>query len=91
MIEAQIVGGLFNKGIERSIAGEAEDVVGVVVLRPVHGLNAAVVTVAAPDDPGLRPMSPQALRHKLDDGPHLRALRGAPGRRIVTTGVPLAT
>jgi hypothetical protein len=54
---------------------------------PERGL----ATVTAPDDPGLRPMSPQALRHKLDDGPHLRALRGAPGRRIVTTGVPLAT
>ena len=77
MMEAQIVGGLRHQGVERGIAGEAEDVVGVVVLRPVHGLDAAVVTVTAPDDPGLRPMSPQALRHVLDDGPYLRALRGA--------------
>ena len=35
------------------------------------------MAVAAPDDAGLRPMPPQALRHMLDDGPHLRALRGA--------------
>jgi hypothetical protein len=39
---------------------------------------------------GFRPMSPHALRHVLDDGPHLGALRGARRRRIVTTGVPLA-
>jgi hypothetical protein len=77
MMKAQIVGGLCNKNVERSIAGEAEDVIGGVVLRPVHRLDAAVVTVAAPDDPGIRPMSPQALSHVLDDGPHLDALGGA--------------
>src|SRR5439155_22084770 len=33
--------------------------------------------VAAPDNPGLRPMSLHALRDMLDDGPHLGALRGA--------------
>ena len=76
-MEAQIVGGLCHEGIERGIAGEAEDVVRIVVFRPFHGLDAAVVAVAAPDDPGVRPMSPHALRHVLDDGPHLRALRGA--------------
>ena len=77
MMEAQIVGGLGNKGIERSIAGEAENVIDVVVVRPVHGLDATVMTVAAPHDAGVRPMRPQALRHVLDDGPHLGALRGA--------------
>src|SRR5204862_5060590 len=47
------------------------------VLRPFHGLNTAVVAVAAPHDAGLRPMPPYALRHMLDDGPHLGALRRA--------------
>ena len=70
-------GGLRHQGIEHGIAGEAKDVVRIVVFRPFHGLDAAVVAVAAPHDAGLRPMSPQALRHMLDDGPHLRALRGA--------------
>jgi hypothetical protein len=45
IMEAQIVGGFCNKGIERSIAGKAEDVV--VVLLPVHGLDPAIVTVTA--------------------------------------------
>jgi hypothetical protein len=57
MKEAQIVGGLRYEGVERGIAGKAEDVVGVVVFRPFHGLDAAVVAVAAPDDAGVRPMS----------------------------------
>jgi hypothetical protein len=35
------------------------------------------VIVAAPDDSGVRPMSPQALGDVLDDGPHLSALGGA--------------
>jgi hypothetical protein len=44
MTKAQIVGGLRRLGVEDGIAGEAEDVVGVVVLRPVHRLDAAVVS-----------------------------------------------
>ena len=91
MMEAQIVGGLHYQGVEHRIADEAEDVVGAVVIRPVHRLDAAIVAVTAPDDPGLRPVSPQALGHVLDDGPHLGALGVRAGRRIVTTGVPLAT
>jgi hypothetical protein len=35
------------------------------------------MTIAAPHDTGVRPMLLQALRHVLDDSPHLRALRGA--------------
>jgi hypothetical protein len=77
MMKAQIIGDLCHHGVERGIAGEAEDVVGLVVLRPVHRLDAAVVTVAAPDDPGVRPMSLHALRHVLDDGLYLGAFRGA--------------
>ena len=76
-MEAQIVGGLGDQRIERRIAGEAENIVATVVLRPFHGLDATVMTVAAPHDAGVRPMPPQALRHVLDDGPHLRAFRGA--------------
>ena len=76
-MEAQIVGGLGHQRIERGIAGEAENIVGAVVLRPLHRLDATVMTVAAPHDAGVRPMFPQALRHVLDDGPHLGALRGA--------------
>ena len=49
MMEAQIVSDLRHQGVEHGIAGEAEDVVGVVVLRPVHRLDSAVVTVAATD------------------------------------------
>ena len=66
-----------HDGIERGIAGVPENVVRIVVFRPLHGLDPAVMAVAAPDDAGLSPMLPQALRHMLDDGPHLRALRGA--------------
>jgi hypothetical protein len=51
MMEAQIVSDLRHQGVEHSIAGEAEDVVGAVVLRPLHRLDATVVAVAAPDNP----------------------------------------
>jgi hypothetical protein len=90
-MEAQIVGGLGHQGIERRIAGEAEDVVGAVVFRPFHRLDATVMTVAAPHDAGVRPMLLEALRQVFDDGPHLRALRVRAGRRMVATGAPLAT
>jgi hypothetical protein len=76
-VEVQIIGDLRHKGVEHRIAGEPEDVVGFVVLCTVHRLDAAVVTVAAPDNPGVRPMSFQALRDMLDDGSHLGTLRGA--------------
>ena len=45
---------------ERGIAGEAENVVGMVVFCPFHRLDPAVVAVAAPHDAGLRPMTAQA-------------------------------
>jgi hypothetical protein len=77
MMEAQIVDGLGHLCIERRIAGKAENVVVAVIFRPLHRFDATVMTVATPHDAGVRPMSPQALRHVLDDGPHLRALRGA--------------
>jgi hypothetical protein len=51
MMKAQIVGGLRDQGVEYGVAGEAEDVVGVVVLRPVRRLDATVMTVAAPARP----------------------------------------
>ena len=91
MMEAQIIGDLRHHGIERDIAGETEDVVGVVVLSPVHRLDPAVVTVAAPDDPGVGQCRLMhlvtCLRTVLTSVPFgVRA-----GRRIVTTGVPLAT
>ena len=76
-MEAQIVGGLGHQGIERRIAGEAENIIDAVVLRPLHGLDATVMTVASPHDAGVRPMRSQAFRRVLDDGPHLGALRGA--------------
>src|SRR3974377_2584503 len=77
MMEAQIVGGLGHQGIERRIAGEAENIVGAVAFRPFHLLDATVMAVAPPYDAGVRPMFPQALGHVLDDGPPLRSLRGA--------------
>jgi Transposase DDE domain group 1 len=40
-------------------------------------LNAPVMTVAAPHDASVGPMLLQDLRHVLDDGPHLRALRSS--------------
>ena len=77
-MEAQVIGDPGYQGIECGITGEAEDVIDVVVrVRPVHRLDAAVMAVAAPHDAGGRPMPSQMLRHVLDDGPHLRALRGA--------------
>jgi len=76
-MEAQIVGDPGHLDIERRIAGEAENITGAVVFRPFHGLDAAVMAVAAPHDAGIRPMLFQARRHMLDDGPHLRALGSA--------------
>jgi hypothetical protein len=76
-MEPQIVGCFGHQGVERRIAGEAENIINAVVLRPLHGLDAAVMTVAAPHDAGVRPMRSQAFRYVFDDGPHLGALRGA--------------
>jgi hypothetical protein len=77
-MEEQIVGDPSHQRIECRIACEAEDVVDVVVLvRPVHRLDAAVMAVAAPHDAGGRPMPSQMLRHVLDDGSYLGAFRGA--------------
>jgi hypothetical protein len=75
-MEAQIVRGLGHKGVERGIAGQPEDVVGIVAFRPFHGPDAAVVAVAAPDNACPAPMPPRTRRHMLDDRPHLRAFRG---------------
>src|SRR5262250_1877619 len=74
MMEAQIDSGLRHQGVERGIAGEAENVVCIVVFCPFHRLDPAVVAVAAPHDAGLRPMTAQALGHMPDDGAHLAAL-----------------
>ena len=76
-MEAQIDSGLRPQRVERGIAGEAENVVGMVVFCPFHRLDPAVVAVAAPHDAGLRPMTAQALGHMPDDGAHLAALGGA--------------
>ncbi len=75
MMEAQIVRSLGHQRIKRRVAGEAKNVVAFVLFYPFHRLDAAVMTVAAPHDAGVRPMPLQALRYVLDDGPHLRALR----------------
>jgi hypothetical protein len=91
MMEAQVVSDLCHQGVEHGIAGEAEDLVGVVVLSPVHRLDPAVVTLAAPDNPGVRPMSHHSLGHVLDDGPYFGALGGARRAQDRYTGVPLAT
>src|SRR5262245_44116162 len=77
MMETQIDSGLRHQGIERGIAGEAENVVRIVVFRPVHRLDPAIVAVAAPHDAGVRPMAAQMLGHMFDDGAHLAALRRA--------------
>ncbi len=63
MMEAQIDSSLRHQRVERGIAGEAENVVGMVVFCPFHRLDPAVVAVAAPHDAGLRPMAAQALGH----------------------------
>ena len=70
---------------------ETENIIDAVVLRPLHGLDATVMTVAAPHDAVVRPMRSQALRQVFDDGPHLGAFRVRAARRIATTGVPLVT
>jgi hypothetical protein len=36
------------------VASEAENIIDAVVLRPLHGLDATVMTVAAPHDAGVR-------------------------------------
>src|SRR5258708_14709799 len=77
VMKAQIVGGFGDQRVKRRVAGKAKNVVAIVLFYPFPRLDAAVMTVAAPHDAGIRPMPPQELRHVLDDGPHLRALRGA--------------
>jgi hypothetical protein len=77
MMETQIVGGLGHLRIEHRIAAEAENISLAATLRPFHRFHATIMTVAAPQDAGVRPMPPQTLGHVLDDGPHLRALRSA--------------
>jgi hypothetical protein len=73
VMEAQIIGDPGYQRIECCITGEAENVIDVVVLvRPIHRLDAAIVAVATLHDAGGRPMPSQTLRHVLDDGPHLR-------------------
>jgi hypothetical protein len=76
-MEAQLVGGPRGQRVKRCVAGEAKNVVASVLLYSLQRLNAAVMTVAAPHDDGVRPVLLQELRHMLDDVPHLRALRGA--------------
>jgi hypothetical protein len=56
MMEAQIDRHLGHDGVECGIAGETKNVVRIVVFRPFHGLDAAVMAVAAPDDAGLWPI-----------------------------------
>src|SRR5262249_61375365 len=57
---------------------KAKNVVGIAIFfYPFHRLNAPVMSVAAPHDASVGPTLSQELRHVLDDGPHLRALRGA--------------
>jgi hypothetical protein len=46
---------------ERRIAGEAENIIDAVVLRPLHSLDATVMTVAAPHDACVRRMFSVAL------------------------------
>ena len=89
MMEAQIVGGLRYAGVERGIAGKAEDVVGVVVFRPFHGLDAAVVPRQT-----IRVFGQCLLMRFVTC--LITVLTSVPlgvraGRRIVTIGVPLAT
>jgi hypothetical protein len=50
MMVAQIVGGLCHQRVKRCIAGEAENIVGAVVFRPLHRLDTTIMTVAAPHD-----------------------------------------
>src|SRR5262249_39360909 len=91
MMKAQIDSGLRHQGIERGIAGEAEDVVRIVVFRPVHGLEPAVVAGA----PQMMRVLRQCLRRRLVTC-LMTVLTSVPfgvraGRRIATTGVLLAT
>src|SRR5262245_29838824 len=75
--EAQVVAGLFDHGIQHAVAGEAEDEGLAVFLAQLHHLVAAIVAVAAPDEPRAGPVLLYASGDVLDDGPHLRSLRRA--------------
>ena len=91
VMKAQIVGGFGHHRIEYRIAGEAENIIIAVVFYPFHGFDAAVMTIAAPHDTGVRPMLLRrfvtCLTTVLTSVPFgVRA-----GRRMAATGVPLAT
>jgi hypothetical protein len=65
MMEAPIVRGLGRQGIERRIAGEAENIVGAVAFRPFHLLDATVMAGASPHAAGVRRVVGQAFGHVL--------------------------
>src|SRR6516225_6213485 len=81
MMDDQIVGDRGYLLVKHWVARKAKNVVGIAIFfYPLHRLNAPVMSVAAPHDASVGPTLSQELSHVLDDGPHLRALRGA--RRV---------
>src|SRR3954452_6423588 len=58
---ANVVGRRIDQPIEHSIAGQTEDEVDAILVAPLHDLRAAVMTVAADGDAGLRPVPANAI------------------------------
>ena len=72
--------------VENTVAGEAKDVVDVIVVAPLHSFGAAIVTIAAPDDVGFFPRCSRlkAPCQMPDHGAHFApvwCLRGPQDRR----------
>src|ERR1043166_7815798 len=68
MMEAQMGRGLGHQRIKRGIAGEPENVVGIIVFRPVHGLGAAVMAIAGAPNTGLLPLTAVPAGPMFDEG-----------------------
>src|SRR6266851_7274502 len=57
---ANVVGGLVNRAVEDSVAGQAEDEVDAVLVAPLHDFGPTVTPVTPDGDPGLRPVPADA-------------------------------
>src|SRR5215216_741072 len=53
---ANVVGRRIDQPVEHGVAGQTEDEVDAILVAPLHDLRAAVMTVAADGDAGLRPV-----------------------------------
>src|SRR6185312_16648244 len=67
----QFIGAFLGHGLENRVAAKAKNVVDALVFAPFHGLNPAVMAVAAHQDANFGPVAADAPDHVLEDSTHL--------------------